>query len=156
MHDLKRIAAECIKEMKTASIPIKDNEILDIKSGDINGFGLCIDDGHYKNFTIIIRNDLIQDICPLTDLKQIIIHELIHTCPRCGSHGKTWRKYALIMNKKYGYPLLEGKDDDSIFHKEKPVLHRYICPKCGTRYDSRSESGDHRCPFCYTWYDEIE
>lgn len=115
VHDLKRITGDCIDEMKMVSIPIKDSAISDVKSGNINSFGLCVDDGHYKNFTIIIRNDLIQDICPLTDLKQIIIHELIHTCPRCWSHGKTWKKYAMIMNTAYGYSLLEGRDDDSIF-----------------------------------------
>lgn len=156
MHDLRKISAECINEMKKAGIPVRDDKILDIRTGDIAGFGLCSDDGYYENFTITISSDLIQEICPLTELKQIIIHELIHTCPRCWSHGRTWSKYALIMNDIYGYSLLEGRDNDSIFHKDKPILHRYQCPKCGSRYDSRTDGGHHKCPFCHSCYKEIQ
>lgn len=157
MHDLKKIAAECIAEMKKVCIPVRDNEIIEINVKDTGqSLGVCIHEENYRNYKIIIHDKLISDECPAKELKEVMIHELIHTCPRCGIHGKTWRKYAMIMNEKYGYSLLEGKDDDSIFHKEKPILHRYICPKCGTRYDSRSEGGYHRCPFCYTWYDEVK
>ena len=116
--------------------------------------GLCNDDG-YHNFTIVIREDLLQDTCPLKELKEVVIHELIHTCPRCLSHGKTWRKYAQMMNDAYGYSLLEGKDDDSIFHSEKPILHRYECPKCNIHFNARTDSGSHRCPFCNSWYEEV-
>ena len=155
MHDLNKVAAKCINEMKNACIPIKDNEIIEINARDIGeSFGCCIHDENYRNYIITIHEDLISDKCPAKELKEVIIHELIHTCPRCGIHGKTWRKYAMIMNEKYGYSLLEGKDYDSIFFKEKPIIHRYVCPNCGTRYDSRSEEGDCRCPFCYTWYKE--
>lgn len=157
MHDLQKIAAECVSEMKKVNIPIRDNKINDVKAGDINDFGLCTHDGYYKNFVITIRNDLVQDNCPLTELKQVIIHELIHTCPRCWTHGKTWIKYALIINDAYGYSLFEGRNYDSFFHNEKPILHRYKCPKCGSTYNSRSENdnGLHGCPFCNSYYKEI-
>lgn len=156
MHDLAKIAEECISEMKRVGIPVRDNEIADIKTDNIDSFGSCTDDGYYKNFIITIRNDLIQDICPLVDLKQIIIHELIHTCPRCWVHGKTWRKYAMIMNDAYGYSLLEDKDYDSIFHKDKPILHKYVCTKCGSVFNSR-ENGEfaYKCSFCSSWYEEL-
>lgn len=144
--------------MKKVNIPIRDNDIKDITAGDIAGFGKCTDDGYYSNFIITIRNDLLQDNCDLTELKQVVIHELIHTCPRCWSHGKTWIKYATIMNDSYGYTLLDGKDDDSFFHLEKPILHRYKCPKCSNKYDSRSEmdEGFHICFLCRCYYREIE
>lgn len=155
MHDLRKIYLEYVAEMKAVDIPVQDEKIVEIKAGDMNRYlGLCNDDG-YHNFTIVIRKDFLQDRCPFKELKEIVIHELIHTCPRCFSHGKTWKKYAQIMNDAYGYSLLEGKDDDSIFHKDKPILHRFVCPKCQICFDARAEGGSHRCPFCQSWYEEI-
>jgi len=156
MHDLEKIFKECMDEMKAVDIPIQDGRIAGAEAGDTDDcLGLCCGDVD-NNFTIIIRTDLLSDICPLKELKEIIIHELIHTCKRCGIHGKTWRKYAQIMNNAYGYSLLEGKDDNSIFHSEKPVLHKYVCPKCGIPFGSRSEEEyDCRCAFCNGWMEIV-
>lgn len=163
MHDLQKVAGECIDEMKRVGIPIRDEEIVGIEAKEIREcFGLCTRNECWQNFKmtartykITVHEDLIRDECPEKELKEVVVHELIHTCPRCGIHGKTWRKYAQIMIDAYGYSLLEGKDNNSIFHKDKPILHKYVCPKCGVRYDSRSEGGDHQCPFCKAWYEEI-
>lgn len=73
------------------------------------------------------------------ELKEVIVHELIHTSPRCISHGKAWRKYAKMMNDSYGYSLMEEKDDDAIFHKELPVIHKVACPVCGAFYCCRNQ-----------------
>lgn len=155
MHNLQKITEACIAEMKTANIPIRDDKIVAIKSEDMDDYyGVCEYDGNY-NFTIIIDKRLLQDKCPLKELKEIIIHELLHTCSRCLSHSKTWRKYAKIMSDIYGYTLLDCKDDDSIFNPEMPILHRYKCPKCGNIYNSRmTEEWDQQCEFCDSWMEK--
>lgn len=152
MHDLQRISKECIEEMKKANIPIRDEKIIEIKSELLDeDYGFCEYDGSY-NFDIIINEKLLRDECPLVELKEVVIHELLHTCPRCLSHSNTWRKYAGIMNDVYGYALLVCKDDDSIFYPEMPILHRYRCPKCGSTYNSRMlKKWNLRCAFCYSW-----
>lgn len=61
------------------------------------------------------------------ELKEVIVHGLLHTVPRCLAHGKTWWSLARKMNDAYGYPLLEEKDEDAIFYKELPVLHKVAC-----------------------------
>ena len=156
MHDLQQISKECINEMKKANIPIRDEKIIEIKSELLDEeYGFCEYDGSY-NFDIVIDERLLRDECPLKELKEVVIHELLHTCPRCLSHSNTWRKYAKIMNDVYGYTLLDCKDDDSIFHPEMPILHRYRCPKCGSIYNSRmSEEWDQQCEFCYSWMEQI-
>lgn len=156
MHDLEMIFKECIREMKAVDIPIQDEGILEVKAEELDDcFGLCCieEDG----FIIIIRKDLIEDRCPLKELKEVIIHELLHTCKRCLGHGKTWRKYAKMMNEAYGYSLLEGKDDDSIFHKEKPISQKFVCENCGSTFESRSEENyDCRCIFCNCWMVKVD
>lgn len=156
MHDLQQISKECIRELEKANIPIRDEKIVEIKSEMLDeNYGLCEYDGSY-NFDIVIDERLLRDECPLKELKEVVIHELIHTCPRCLSHSNTWRKYARIMNDVYGYALLDCKDDDSIFHPEMPILHRFRCPKCGSIYNSRMpEEWDQQCEFCYSWMEKV-
>ena len=150
MYDLKRVFLECIGEMRKAGIPVQNGKVFEIKEGNIEGFlGLYNDYGCY-NFSIIIREDLLQDTCPLKELKEVIIQGVFHTCPRCLSHGEKWRKYAQMMNETYGYSFLEGKDDESIFHREKPVPQRYVCRNCGDMFDSK-ENHHCRCVFCNKW-----
>lgn len=125
--------------------------------------GLCIDDGNWKNFKIYARQDLINDNCPIKILKEILIHEIIHTCPRCFIHGKTFHKYVKIMEDTYGYNLWEMKDDDSIYHSEKPIVQKYICPKCGSVFYLRNEKEKilmqqenmyYKCIFCHSLYQQ--
>ena len=156
MHDLEQTATECIEELKACNIPIREEKIVEIRSEKMDfNYGVCEYDGNY-NFTILIDGRLLRDECPLNELKEVVIHELLHTCSRCLSHSNTWRRYAKIMNDEYGYSLLDCKDDDSIFHPEMPILHRYRCPKCGSIYNSRmAEEWDQRCEFCYSWMEKI-
>lgn len=148
---------ECVGEMKRAGIPVQNGKVSEIRAGNIEGdLRLCNDDGYY-NFSIIVREDLLQDTCPLKELKEVIIQGLIHTCKRCLSHGKSWRKYAQMMNDAYGYSLLKGKDDDSIFHRERPTTQRFVCRNCGSAFESRKRGKhDCKCVFCNKWMDRVD
>lgn len=156
MHDMRKVFLECVREMRETGIPVQNGKVSEVKAGNIEGYlELFNDDGCY-DFSIVIREELLQDTCPLKELKEVIIHELIHTCPRCLSHGKTWRKYAQMMNDAYGYSLLEGKDDDSIFHREKPVTQGFLCRNCGSTFESRrKDKYDCKCVFCNKWMDKV-
>ena len=156
MYDIRKVFLECVREMREAGIPVQNGKVSEIRAGNIEGYlGLCNDDG-YHNFSIIIREELLQDTCPIKELKEVVIHELIHTCPRCLSHGKTWRKYAKMMNDIYGYSLLEGKDLDSVLHKEKPIAQRFVCRDCGSAFGPRRrDKNDCKCVFCNRWMDKM-
>lgn len=115
-----------------------------------------------KIIILYIHPKLLNDNCPLIELKETIVHKLIHTCPRCGIHGKTWMKYAKIMNEKYGYELTMSKDDDAIFHKDKPILRQYVCTKCNSICNLRTVTDRddapnvyHICPFCSSNYKRV-
>lgn len=121
MHDLGRVFLECIGEMRKAGIPVENGRVYERKAGDIEGYlGLYNDDGRH-HFSIVVKEELLQDTCPLKNLKEVIIHGLIYTCPRCLGHGEKWREYAQMMDEAYGYSLLAGKEGGPISHSEKPL-----------------------------------
>ena len=37
--------------------------------------------------------------------KNFLMHELLHAIPGCFNHGKTWKKYVLNINEKYGFRI---------------------------------------------------
>ena len=161
LKDLNKITKECIYELQALNIPIRDDELKSISTREMEELGLCEDDGNWKNYKIYVRQDLISDKCPTKILKEIIIHELIHTCPRCFSHGKTFHKYAKMMEDAYGYDLWEMKDDDAVYHQEKPILREFLCPGCHSKYNLRDEEENklidlgeisYRCIFCGAIY----
>ena len=162
LRNLQEIYNICLKECHNANIPIKDKNIIDIGIVDcnlVNYFGICISQTKVDDFIIFVRSDLMDESCPINELKETIIHELIHTCDGCWKHTKTWMKYARILNTKYGYELTTSKDKDTVFHKEKPILHRFVCPKCSSIYNMRSENSIpnsyYVCPFCKSYYIKI-
>lgn len=155
MRDIEAVMQECIDEMKRIQIPIRDDEIIKVEAADIEDLGWWQDDGYWKNFIIQIRKDLLEEKCPMVVLKEVMIHELIHTCKRCWSHGKTFVKYAKMMDEAYGYHLMLIKDEDSIYHPEKPICQKFVCPKCGARYNSRKPKGNYACIYCELPLEEV-
>lgn len=155
----------CISKMKAVHIPVREDRVIKIEYESLDCMGMCEceckGDGYL--FSIKIKKELSNESVNIMELKEVIIHELIHTCKGCLSHGKTWRKYAKILNDKYGYSLLEEKDEDAIFHKELPVIHKVICPVCGAFYNCRNKeiwinaenSGGFICSFCGADYETV-
>lgn len=164
MHDLLKIAEECISELKAIYIPIQDNKIKEIVAVplDKDGYvGHCIvtEDG---GFSIGIWEKLLIDSIELTTLKGLICHELLHTCDGCMNHRGKFRRHSRKIDKYYNYGLMTS--DDDYLHPEKPVLEKLQCPKCklickyrneetcaGIRkMKSISENLLPRCPYCRT------
>jgi len=75
------------------------------------------------------------------NIKQIIAHELLHTCPDCMNHGERWKVYASAMNKVYGYNITRTSTDeklglrpeDSTGIREQSYKYTLICQKCSAK-----------------------
>ena len=71
-------------------------------------------------------------------IETVILHELLHTCPRCLNHGKLWKAYAEKLNRKYGYCIRSATTYESL-GLENPgsreqVKYLIICRNCGAQY----------------------
>jgi predicted SprT family Zn-dependent metalloprotease len=98
---LQKLKEEAIKICEDAKIPIDKTSKIKINTRAKKRYGLC----SKKNgmYTIEISKFLFES----TDEKimQTILHEYLHTCKNCLNHGKQWKQYADILNKKHGYKI---------------------------------------------------
>ena len=66
------------------------------------------------------------------EIKEIIHHELLHTCKGCLNHGPKWKSLAAKVNDAYGYHI---KTTAELPHPEegeaKPYRYEIRCSKCG-------------------------
>lgn len=88
-------------------------------------------------YTINISSILLDDKTPIESLQNTIIHEIIHTCPGCFSHGNEWKRRAAKVKRELGYDIKRCSDADekgisesitNVYRKPKYVVK---CQKCG-------------------------
>ena len=98
---LDRVGKGCMKELDRIKIPYaKNSYFVPISKG--RRFGRA--EYTYKGYKISI-NDLLLDGLHDESLKEIVMHELLHTCKGCMNHGKQWLSYAAEVNAKLGYKV---------------------------------------------------
>ncbi len=65
-----------------------------------------------------------------------MIHEILHTCKDSMKHTGNWKKYANIMNQKYGYEIkrtTSGEEKGVENYKSTrivPYKYCFYCKKC--------------------------
>lgn len=65
-------------------------------------------------------------------IREVVMHELIHTCRGCMNHGKKWKIYAEIMNREYGYNITRVyKEDKEDSLPERKYKYLIKCTSCG-------------------------
>ena len=141
MRDLQLILEECLTEIKSLGIPV--GEIESIQWANIeNGWGHCdiCDVGDTLKYILYISNTYLDESISIKELRATICHEILHTCPRCWGHGKTWVKYALKVDAKYGYGISIYKTGYDIINSESPIIHKMVCPNCGGGWGIRQMS----------------
>lgn len=92
----------------------------------------------YKNhneacYILEISSALVE--APIESIKEVLVHELLHTTPGGGNHTGIWKKYAKLMNENYGYHIQRTNSAESLgvnIEREKTkVKYLIICKKCG-------------------------
>lgn len=160
--DLQIVMKEVYKEIKDVGIPCK--EIEGVKwTNARKKWGACWNKGGKYNITI--SDMLKQNGIKEEAVKSVIAHEIIHTCEGCWNHGKQFRKYCEIVQKKYGYNPIGTRPDgghkpEDLDIKEEMVfgdqMFKYIiqCVDCGKKwkYNRRQQwfgkLNKCRCPYC--------
>ena len=142
MNDgLNRILKEVIDEARDLDIPVPDNISGKV---DVNGrakkrFGCC--KKSEGMFHIEISKFLLDRLgYGNPKVREVIAHEVLHTCPECYSHGIKWKSYSIEMNRRYGYNIkrVSSFEEMGLSEMEKEINSniKYIikCNKCGKEY----------------------
>lgn len=93
--------------------------------------GCCFFDG--KGYRIEVAEGVLND--PET-LRETLCHELLHTCPGCGDHGKQWKAYAQRVNEALETNIRRAKESDAPLSPLRREEVRYLlrCERCGREF----------------------
>ena len=137
---LKNLFDEVVREAVSLGIPISRN----IHGPVINTrakarFGCC--KANKKtigpvSYTIEISERVLA--AGEKNIKEIIAHELLHTCRGCMNHGKKWKEYAEVFRKGCGYKITRTTSYESLglevpagTRQSEPYKYVLVCQKCG-------------------------
>ncbi len=156
MRDLQVYTDMCLKEVTDAGIEYGKIEEFIVNTRAINRYGRCTRKPG-GTFVIQISKYLLDERVPVNELKNTIIHEILHTCKDCFNHGNAWKNEADIMNRKYGYNISRtGSCSDFVMVVEEEHPYKYFikCKECGKVYKKRRKCnliehpGWYRCGRC--------
>ncbi|MGC2873505.1 SprT-like domain-containing protein [Ihubacter sp. mB4P-1] len=135
---LEKILRQCIIELREIGI-YPSNDILSISENKRakKRLGCCklTEIGGEKGYQLEISS-MLQGYGDRI-IKDVVFHELLHTCPGCMNHGKKWKRLADSVNQAYGCSIKTHADYKEL-SLEQEIQPRYkyeiICKKCGKRF----------------------
>jgi predicted SprT family Zn-dependent metalloprotease len=167
---LRALLEEVLSVFYELNIPVSDRILPEIKINTRakSRFGSCRkvwkgSDGKYVNRPVSsLQKPYFQiEICEAMldadeqELKNVLAHELLHTCYGCYNHGKRWKAYAVRINNMYGYNITSTTTYEKIGleRPEKKTAYKYKieCAKCGKIFYRQRKSkltenpGRYRC-----------
>lgn len=134
-HRLNRLMAEAISELKRVGIaPSKNISSISVNKRAKKRLGCCKYEksGGKVQYRLEISS-MLEEKDDRT-IKEVILHELLHTCPGCLNHGEKWKAMAALVNRTYGYSISTTADYRAL-EIDMPERAKYkyeiVCTKCG-------------------------
>ena len=140
MKDYKAIYEECRYLLQKMGICTRDDINVVINSRAKSRWGLCkIAKG---NITIEISDRLLDDNVPDTSLKDVMIHELLHSVAPGYHHGGKWLYLAKKVNDRYPDLNIVRGESAAAYGVKDDFDYKYIikCTKCGHKFGRRKMS----------------
>lgn len=137
--EINYLLQEVMTEATALGIPYSKNlqQKITINKRAKSRFGCCKKSGRGLKVTFEIELSERLLVCDKKLVKQILAHELLHTCPNCANHGTNWKAYAQKLNATFGYQIKRTasaeefgiqKDTNTSVLKDNYLLQ---CKKCG-------------------------
>lgn len=134
MQNFRPFIKECYEELDKCNIPYSKHIEWKTSGRLTKTWGYAEKWG--KRYTITLSEILLADNVNSVAIKDTMIHEILHTIPKCMNHGAEWKKYASIVNSHY--PQYNIKRTTSCEEKgiEKTEKYKYVlkCKECGHTY----------------------
>ena len=138
MKDFDKLINICLEEIK--AVGIKPGKIIkwSINTRAKSRWGYCIHKKIDNTYEIQIAEILLSDDRVSEEAcKTTIIHEILHTCEGGMGHKGNWKKYANIMNERYGYNIKCSTSGEEKGVENRVAAYRlaykyyFYCRKCG-------------------------
>ena len=136
MRNLTKIMLTCMSELDSIGIDYSQNIArITVNHRLSRTLGRCKRNGGI--FTIEIAPKVaMEDIDPRF-LMNVIMHELLHTCPGCFNHGASWKSRAARVNAKLGYHVTTTETAANMQAAgitpigKETARYALVCRKCG-------------------------
>ncbi|MGI5888099.1 MAG: SprT-like domain-containing protein [Oscillospiraceae bacterium] len=131
--DVDMLLGEVIWQAENIGIPVSEHisRRVRISGKATSGFGSCT---KRKNGTYEIMLSSRVAEAGEGAVRNVLAHEVLHTCPGCSNHGALWKRYAAMMKSAYGYDIRTRADPKELGVRTE---YRYsvVCLACGRRYE---------------------
>lgn len=133
----QRLLEECKNELDYLDIKYYNIQYVEVNTRAKNRWGQCRKDNRNNTFSINLSNELLKTTDK--DIKDTLIHELLHTVDGCLNHGDMWKKYADKVNRAFGYNIKrrtsnEDKGLKTVLKTASDYKYNVVCPNCGKTY----------------------
>ena len=159
--ELRKVFLEVVEELKPIFPEVTSiHYIVVFNERAIKRYGQCRRLGN--NYFEININKKFTQHCKIEDVKNTIVHEILHSLPNGMNHKGQWSYYANIVNYKLPHYHITRTNCYEGYAETKPVPKYVVyCPHCGKEWKRYRKSemvnnilkGNSRkfhCPDCKT------
>lgn len=143
-EEIEICMAQIIEECRAINIPISRhiNPQITINRRAHSRFAACKKIKATSSYEIEVGEMLLQ--ADVKWIKNILAHEILHTCYGCYNHGKRWKAYAAKMNQVYGYEISTTSTYEKLGlnepERKKTINYVILCQKCGQKIYRQKKS----------------
>lgn len=126
-----KLMREVIAEAKNLNIPVSNNihPMVRINTRAKSRLAQCKRNRSDNGFIIEVCSFMEQ--ASKNSIKEILAHEILHTCPDCFNHGTKWQSHGMKMNRAHGYNISRTADVINMGITIKKERNYVIqCQKC--------------------------
>ena len=138
-NQLNQLLQQVISEATALGIPVSRHisPSLHINKRTRARFGGCKKVKGFVHFTYHIEISIVLLNAEEPVIKEILAHEVLHTCPGSMNHGLAWKSHCQKMEKAYGYRLKRTSSYEKLGIEDPRGVksYRYVieCRQCGQK-----------------------
>lgn len=143
---IEELLQKVIKEARDLGIPVSENIDTEISVNHRakSRFACCRQTKLIAGYSYTIEVSDIIFQCRESDIREILAHEVLHTCKGCQNHGMRWKSYGEKMNKRYGYHVKRTSTYEELGltgnRPKRNIKYKITCQTCGKIFERQRRS----------------
>lgn len=135
---IDEILDRCYVQLKALGIPVAPRKNISVEMYPrLSALAYCekLEGG---KFQIKLPESCYRELGEKPETRRRMLHELLHTCPKCMTHGPAYNEYRRAVKKALGIDVFDAIDDPASSHL--PMLVSEPCKECGCSYEYHKPS----------------